>query len=729
MDALSLSKFVMEQPNQDIEVPPGVLACVSSPGGRIHVEFGLGNEIHCCGVRKGPPQEANSKHLAPPRDARIGGDAGDSEDARHSSPASTSVAWGRLGPIQRRIAYDTCDKYVEYACAKNIELHRRNKRRGGTKNSGVGSYGNELEYVFAQAVSEILGASVSGGLGGVGDCEEYDALCVVEEKALWELVCSFVFVDDENGGYRGAGGLGIDLGGWYYGNATSMCLLDGEGRGVGDGHPFSLETQSRLQGLDVPELDVSFWITFLRLVAIGWISDALDLLAMHSAWLHWDSSTDERTPGDVAVLENMSLLLRRFPTIRGRGGSGADAASNTLREFDDVHELMLARKSWLAQVRELKGDAELWTACSTKAPETMRACLACLDVLMGDEAAILKAVSPVAVGEHAANFCELLIAKTTHVYPDLGSLSELQQLLGQCEEALPPSNVFQEAVALIIRHSCHMDHQAVIKGCSFVVSDWFLAHITIVLQAHPSGPGGLDRVMTHLGSDQCEFYRLDYACSLAANPLTWHMAARYMGFCEHHGRGAFEAMMSRLRLGVDGRVAWQAINLAREYGMEHLCARIQQQQGAVCWHAGLIGIAAQWFSMGGDFASADKCLAQIADPDGDAEAIDDVRECIEALEDFDTSPNMHILRNRALLLAQIAGHRKDFSGATAVLRRVDRRLGLECMRHLTDSIPDITPGVLEKEDLLLLLDLVNNVDNDTAAVLQARLSILRLLAD
>jgi hypothetical protein len=51
------------------------------------------------------------------------------------------------------------------------------------------------------------------------------------------------------------------------------------------------------------------------------------------------------------------------------------------------------------------------------------------------------------------------------------------------------------------------------------------------------------------------------------------------------------------------------------------------------------------------------------------------------------------------------------------------------MTHLTDIIPEITPGILEKEDLLLLLDLVNNVVDDTAAVLEARRSILRLLAD
>ena len=696
--------------NEDIGVRPGVLASVSSPGGRIHVEFGLGNELHCCGVRKGPGPAANYPPSPP-----------------DSSAASTSVAWGRLGRVQRRIAYDTCDKYVEYACGKNIELHRRNKGR----RLGVGNYGSELEFVFAQAVSEILGASVSacGGVRGDGE-EDWDVVGVVEEKALWELVCSFVFVEDEGGGEERAGGLGVDLGGWYYGNATSMCLIDGESGGLGDGNPFSLETQSRLQGLDVPELDETFWTTFLRLVAIGWISDALDLLAMHSAWLHWDSSTDERTPGDVAVLENMSLLLRRFPALRGRGASVAGIASHdNQRLCDDVHELMLARKSWLGQIRQLKGDAELWTACSTKAPETMWACLACLDVLMGDEAAILKAVSPGVDDGHASNFCELLIAKITHVYPDLRSLSELQQLHGQCEEALSPSTVFQEAVASVIRHSCQMDHQAVIKACSFVVSDWFLAHITIVLQAHPSGPGGLNRVMTHLGSDQCEFYRLDYACSLAANPLTWHMAARYMGFCENHGRAAFEALMGGLRLGVDGRVARQAINLAREYGMEHLCARIQRQQGAVCWHAGLVGMAAQWFSMGGDFASADTCLARLADLGNNAEAIDDVRECTAALEAFDTSPMMPISRNRALLLAQIAGHCRDFVGATSVLRRVDRRLGLECMPFLTQSIPDITPGALEKEDLLLLLDLVNNVDDETAAVLEARRSILRLLAD
>ena len=692
----------------DVRSSPGVLASVRSPGGRIHVEFGLGNEIHCCGVRNAPERMAGS--LAP--------------QASSSSPASTSVTWGRLGPIQRRIAYDTCDKYVEYACAKNVELRRR-KGRG----SGVGGSGNELEYAFAQAVSDILGgASASAGIRtGMHDgMDEGDVMCVVEEKALWELVCSFVFIDQ---GDHGDGGLGVDFGGWYYGNATSMCVHDDSGE-ENEGHPFSLETQARLQSLDVPELDERYWSTFLRLVAVGWIADALDLLAMHSAWLHWDSSTDEKTPGDVAVLENISLLLRRFPVIRGQGTSALDEASNH-RQFDDIHELMLARKSWMAQIRQLKEDAELWTACSTKAPETMRACLSCLDVLMGDDAAILKAVAS-GSGADGSNFCELLVARITHVYPDLRSLSEVQQLLGECVAALPPRNEFQEAVAAVIDHSCQVDHQAVIKSCSFVVSDWFLAHIPIVLQAHPSGPGELNRVMAHLGSDLCEFYRLDYACSLAASPMTWHMAARYMGFCEHHGRAAFEALLSGLQLGVDGRVARQAINLAREYGVEHLCARIQRQQGTVCWHAGLLGMAAQWFSMGGDFASADKCLAGLAPADDtvdDADVIDDLKECIEALNDYDTHPNMPISRNRALLLARIAAYRKDFPGATAMLRRVERRQGLECMRYLTRSISDIKPGALEKEDLLLLLDLVNNVDAETPSVLEARRCLLRLLAD
>jgi len=683
--------------------PPQPLATIPSPGGRIHVEFGLGNELFVVAVSdsKNSPGETPGSTTT-------------------TLPCSTAVAWGRMGPVQRRIAYDTCAKYVEYACGKNVQEARRKRSKaagaGVRERQGVGN--NDLECVFAQAVSEILGNAVGAdgadGMDGMDGMEGdvSDVLSVIEEKALWELICSFVFADD---------GVGVDLGGWYYGNATSMC---GNGGDLSSSHPFSLARQAYFQSLDVPELDGGYWSTFLRLIAIGWVSDALDLLAMHSGWLQWDSDADARRPKDVIVLENMSLLLRRFPGMRGQVHS-----ENQQRQFDDVEELMAARKSWLAQVEALKGDAELWTACGARAPETMRACLTCLDVLLGDWG---RGGDDGTVKGTVANCCELLIAKMTHVHPDARGLSELRQLLGSCVEALPPENEFQEAVAMVIEQCCQTDHQAVIRACSFVVSDWFLAHVPIVLKAHPCGAGGLDRVMEHLGSDQCEFYRLDYACSLASSPLTWHMAARYMGFCEHHGRAAFEEMMRRLPLGVDGRLARQAVNMAQEYGMDHLCAEIQRQQGAVCRQGGLPGVAAQWFSTAGDFASADECLAEISrgctGAELSADAIDDLKECVDAVADSDPGPNTPITRHRALLLARIAAHRSDFSMATSMLRRVERPLGLECMVHLTESIPDIKAGALEKEDLILLLDLVNNVTDEAAGVLEARRSLLRLLA-
>ena len=678
--------------------PPQPLASIPSPGGRIHVEFGLGNEILCVGT-----SEANNSTKT------------------SSSTTATTVAWGRMGPIQRRIAYDTCAKYVEYACAKNVQEARRRTSRGVTPGLRGGN-NNELEYAFAQAVSEILGNASASASHDVSDGDASDVLFVIEEKALWELICSFVFADND---------AGVGLGGWYYGNATSFCGDGGDGgiridgstspsSSLSSSHPFSLAHQAHFQSLDVPELDGAYWPTFLRLVAIGWVSDALDLLAMHSGWLHWDSSMDARTPGDVVVLENMSLLLRRFPGMRGQVIS-----DNEQRLFDDIEELMAARKSWLAQVKALKGDAEVWTACGARAPETMQACLTCLDLLLGDDR------DGTGILDMVGNNCELLIAKMTHVYPDLRGMSELHHLLGSCVEVLPPENEFQEAVAQVVEHCCQTDHLAVMKACSFVVSDWFLAHIPVVLQAHRCGAGGLDRVMEHLGSDQCEFYRLDYACSLAANPLTWHMAARYMGFCENHGRAAFEAMMRRLPLGVDGRVARQAVNLCREYGMDYLCADIQRRQGAVCWHGGLLGVAAQWFSMGRDFTSADRCLSGIewdAADEGAVDVIDDLRECIDALADNDIGPNMPITRHRAIMSARIAAHRKDFQMATTMLRRVDRQLGLECMRQLINSVPGIKLGALEKEDVIMLLDLVNNVSADESGVLEARRSLLRLLA-
>lgn len=91
----------------------------------------------------------------------------------------------------------------------------------------------------------------------------------------------------------------------------------------------------------IPEVHPQYWPTIQRLVALGWVADALELLGLHSAWLRWsgDGSEPEDTASQIAVLEAATLLLRRFPALKGRGAS----AGGTAREFDSIDECLTYR--------------------------------------------------------------------------------------------------------------------------------------------------------------------------------------------------------------------------------------------------------------------------------------------------------------------------------------------------------------------------------------------------
>ena len=236
-----------------------------------------------------------------------------------------------LGPAQRRVAYDTSSKYFELASVVGDSSLDRSSKLKELEFQGDG---DTIE--FAQCVSDILGATTF-------EAEE-DAFQILQEKALWELVCLFTF---DSAVVQQMPTAVPDVCGWYRANATAMCgsLADS---------PWSSDYLDRVQVEKIPELEESYWSVFIRLVAIGWMSEALDLLGLHSAWMKWDSNS---IPGDsaglhpaapidngdanpqLAVLEGLNLLLRRFPTWNERGAAGP----NMTRKFETVEELMSFR--------------------------------------------------------------------------------------------------------------------------------------------------------------------------------------------------------------------------------------------------------------------------------------------------------------------------------------------------------------------------------------------------
>lgn len=380
----------------------------------------------------------------------------------------------------------------------------------------------------------------------------------------------------------------------------------------------------------------------------------------------------------------------------------------------------------MKKCQDLRNDSEMWNRCNHTAPETSKACLECLDILLGKENAMKRSV---------VSWCELLIAKLAHEYPDLDNLSELKHMLETCLVQLHSTNEFQDSVASVIRHSCEMNHQGIIRSCSFTVSDWFLGHITAVLEAHPSGPGPLKQGLLHAGGDQSEFYRLDYASSLSPSPLTWELAAKYFGFCESHGKPAFEELLRKLPLSTDGKLAHRAVILADTYGLEHLKHSLYKKQGALCWQNGLYGLGAQWFSLADDIYSMDVSLGGIVfDATDDQqrpseEQLNSIEHCIRSLS---VPRDLQYASNYALITTRICANKKtqgSFELAISTIRRVDRRLGIQCAQHLMKSVSALEPGYLDRENLILFMEYINASEGENASLSRRKLLELVALLD
>lgn len=194
--------------------------------------------------------------------------------------------------------------------------------------------------------------------------------------------------------------------------------------------PLPPQLAAALREAALPEADPQYWPTLARLVALGWIEDAVELLGLHSAWLRYDGGAagegaagDEAARAAVAALEATTLLLRRFPLLAAAGAAPPPAG----RAFSAPSEFAQFRRTWQAQAAALERDARLWGAAEAAGEGATAAGLrAVLAVLAGDEAALADAT---------ANWAELLVAQLLHIYPTARAQAELRQLLQRCFDA------------------------------------------------------------------------------------------------------------------------------------------------------------------------------------------------------------------------------------------------------------------------------------------------------
>ena len=252
--------------------------------------------------------------------------------------------------------------------------------------------------------------------------------------------------------------------------------------GVGEA-PLPPALTAQLREAALPEVNERYWETAARLVALGWLEEALELLGLHSAWLRYDAGApgggEPAAAAAVAALEAATLLLRRFPLLTAPGAPPPPVG----RAFSAASELQQYRRTWQAQAAAVAGDARLWGACEAGDAATAAGLRAVLAVLAGEEAALAGATT---------NWLELLVAHLLHAYPTARPQAELRQLLQRCFDAGGGAGgpEFLQVAAAALEAGCEADAQAAMRVCSAFCSDWFMAHAPPLLAAHPSGGWG-----------------------------------------------------------------------------------------------------------------------------------------------------------------------------------------------------------------------------------------------
>lgn len=297
--------------------------------------------------------------------------------------------------------------------------------------------------------------------------------------------------------------------------------------------PLSGGVQNELEQAAVPEAHAQFWQTIQYLVALGWLSEALELLSLHSAWLRWDGAADMNDPevyALISVLEPVALLLEKFPVM--------NMAMNSGRECFSLSEYTIYHTSWKRQCVDLLNSRKLWSACHEVSPETSSGLQRIVAILTGNRDAVTSCAGCKWPGQ--------LVSRLTHLYVGAKSKAELSQVLEECtnECGLGEDN-FLPCLAKTLQSVCDGDFQPTLHAVSTFASSWFIAHIMPILsqissnQTHSCSKG----LLSHFGGDQEEFYLLEFVSGLMASSSTMPLARQYLTWCPTQGYAALDALL------------------------------------------------------------------------------------------------------------------------------------------------------------------------------------------
>ncbi|CAK0785353.1 hypothetical protein CVIRNUC_008560 [Coccomyxa viridis] len=420
----------------DAVAPITQIPCAT--GHRLQISWGPGNSLLAC------PLETETSQ----------GSAGHAETPQTIS----SIRWGVLPASSRRVAYD---------CLPAFKALQTSMQHGGSPPS--------LQQLQQYA------SSISGVIAPQGplQAEEYGQ---PQEAATWDFL-SLIYV------YQPAteGSLAEGMVQWMQKHARVLTTPSTpEGRVAGPSLPEEVE---QLHSAESAASEPSYWPVVHRLVALGWLEDAVGLLGLQPVWWHASAADrNENMRALVSILESAVLLLRRMPHFR----PPVDV-DPSLQTFDDLQAFMDQRSIWQRQVRELRQDQQLWAAAVAADRATAEAMHKLLSILEGSEQSLKAA---------ACTWLELMAAQALHKFPGLKAESELATLVtrsmqekdnGSIELLLVLDSILQ-AVGL-------QDVQGLLQTCSASFSRWFMAHVTPLLGRHPAATV-MARALEHFGSDQ-----------------------------------------------------------------------------------------------------------------------------------------------------------------------------------------------------------------------------------
>ncbi|KAI8463575.1 MAG: Nup85 nucleoporin-domain-containing protein [Monoraphidium minutum] len=537
--------------------PPEAIAAVpAAPGSRLFFRWGAGTQIQLCELQ-GPVADASK------------------------GAAASSVSWSAPSMEQRRIAYDVLPLY-------------RNLRQALMADGGAPGARMAALRTYARDVRQIL---MAGG-GGSDDAEE--ASTTPYEAGVWHLLELF-FLEPE----AGEGAFAELFANWL---RLHGALLAG---------PAAATLAERVEALreaERIEADPSYWPTLRRLVAVGQLEAAGELLLAHPAYADADGGGPQRD-----LLERVYTLLRTTPRLRrpapAGGGSPLDGPSDLELlgiPTDDAPAFRAARGAWARRARGLlAGGGGVWDDAAAADPEGARGTRDLLAVMLGDEAALRSA---------AANWAELLAALLLWRFPDASPQLHLPQLVAGAAEQMEGAEgeggdeAFLEFFKELLLLSSQLEAQGVVRLATNApyCGLWLVAHTYDVLRGYPRAEALFSRPLPHLGCNQAEMYTLHYVETLMGPAGAWQVAAEYLAWCPVYGADALEAMLAALPLTPkDEPSALKALALCERHGLPSAgraaCARLAARAADL----GLPGAALKWALRGGDAPRAAALAAPV----------------------------------------------------------------------------------------------------------------------